>query len=330
MNFPRTFWTSRHPKPPTNKLQKTISRFASEADEIQTLLREAVAFVLRSQFVINDATGARYRVNTGSGMGGPMSCELCDQALYNIAEANFALLPAIQAQYGIKGYTRFRDDIVLIFSNGPLFHAFLRRLRAIMKGIWKFNVEQVSRYSVSMLDITISIPTNSEKCRVAWKPFFKPSSKAVPLATTSCHPQACHHWPAADLIRLARNSNTLHDFECAKLHSACNLLAKDHDHAKVVDLLLNNPFSYRFAPSRFLAQELRGSRARTLTLVTTYHPRLLYYNTKNGIDKVAHDHADMLERLFGFRLKIRQTNRNAGPPIALQLRKQMQEQLRGR
>ena len=48
---------------------------------------------------------------TGSGMGGPMSCELCDQALYNIAEANFALSPAIQAQYGIKGYTRFRDDI---------------------------------------------------------------------------------------------------------------------------------------------------------------------------------------------------------------------------
>ena len=128
-----------------------------------------------------------YKLNSGSGMGGMMSCELCDDVFFEIAERDFALCPLVQARYQFSSWIRFRDDIFCLFSSALLFTAFLKELRQRIHKLWKLKVEEVGSHSVSMLDLKVSIPDRQHRCKLTWKPYFKPSSKAVPLATSSCH-----------------------------------------------------------------------------------------------------------------------------------------------
>ena len=85
--------------------------FCNEGDALRLLLQEATRFVLQSQHVINPINGVTYYVARVSGMGGLMSCELCDSAFYNLVERDFILVPAVQHRYRIKCWTRYRDDI---------------------------------------------------------------------------------------------------------------------------------------------------------------------------------------------------------------------------
>ena len=192
-------------------------------------------------------------------------------------------------------WIRFRDDIICLFSNQLLFMAFLRELRGRLANIWKVKVEAISRRSVPMLDIEVSIPSPDRLCFLSWKPYFKPSSKAVALSTSNCHHPSVHNWPAADLTWLARKSQNRHDFEEAKLRSAMNLIRQSHDPKQIYNLLANCPYDHRFLPSKLLRSQ---SEERVVTLITTYHPKISFNSFQNDVLKVLEGHAEILKHFL--------------------------------
>jgi len=154
-----------------------------------------------------------------------LSCELCDDAFCNLAENGWAADPAIQKRHGIRVWARFRDDILVVYTSFDSFSKFAKEVESRVAGIWKLKYEHISFSEVSMLDISVYEVPGNRPSALKWRPFFKPSSRAVPLATSSAHMQSVHGWPTADLNRLATNSCCLSDFESAKLHCVSHLMS---------------------------------------------------------------------------------------------------------
>ena len=150
--------------------------------------------------------------------------------------------------------------------------AFLSEIRDSLANIWKVEVEVVSRHSVPMLDIDVSIPCPDGLCLLDWKPYFKPGSKAIALSTSSCHHSSECNWPAANSTRLPRNSRNRHAFEEAKLRSAMNMMRHSHDQKQIYSLLANCPYDHRFFRATKLLRS--QSKKRVVTLITTYHPKI--------------------------------------------------------
>ena len=208
-----------------------------------------------------------------------MSCEVCDTAFYWICEHGWAADQVVQEAHDIRCWVRYRDDIIVLYGNFDLFQVFINELKRRLAGIWTIKIEEVSAESVTMLDLTVC---KSSTCSgyLKWRPYFKPSSRAVPLSTSSHHHNGVHGWPAADLCRLARNSSTLSDFEHAKLFCIKQLMGKHHDPSRILDMMASHPFNNNMCkPSFFLTEfgsqslcSLSLMDSTVLTIVLTHHP----------------------------------------------------------
>ena len=174
-----------------------------------------------------------------------------------------------------------------------------------------------------MLDLTIS------KCRyrrslLQWRPFFKPTARAVPLAMTSCHHKMVHSWARSGLIRLARNSCCAMDFEVAKARYTCNLYAAHLEHSRILDIMLFNPFQDR-ALSSCVANQLcstfnKAADAVHITMILDYHPYWDLSDLQKGINRLCARHSLFCRLLWGSAVNIRVAWRNASPTLAITFR----------
>ena len=253
-------------------------------------------------------------------MGNLLSCDLCDDVFNTGVESKFISTEVCHERYGIRVWTRYRDDIICVFSDRQKLRRFLSGVRAELNGMWILKIEHLSSKSVPMLDVSFSIPSNSKPCMLTYAPYFKPTCNAVPLAVSSSHPKFVHGWPTADLSRLATNSSTRTAFEAAKLRTICGLLINKHDSQRILDCMAGNPYHNRSVYSKIAYKAREAPRqARLVTLVLTYHPRFRPHLFKKALADVWAAYSPHLE-CIGCILELRVAWRNAGPPLARLLR----------
>ena len=181
----------------------------------------------------------------------------------------------------------------------------------------------MSKFEVQMLDLTVS------KCRfrpgvLQWRPFFKPSARAVPLSMSSCHNKMVHSWARSGLNRLARNSFCSLDFEEAKAKYVSDLATANLEDLRILDILLYNPFQNHALASKHAFKLSRDFNTAEdvvqITLILDHHPNWSLGNLQAKINSFCarHNHFCMLH--WGRRLMIRTAWRNSGPTLALSLR----------
>eukprot|EP00974_Lingulodinium_polyedra_P121785 11180267-Lingulodinium_polyedra.AAC.1 len=164
--------------------------FNDENKKRKALYTEIAKFLVLRQTVRSEFLPEReWKVLCGSGMGLPHSADLCDSALYIIAEKNFAAKENIQRAYKIKLFVRFRDDVLIIGSDKALLKEFYWKYRELAAKIFDMACEQMSRTEVTMLAVDIYIKNGKFHTKLRQKP-----NCGAPLCVTSAHPKFVEKW----------------------------------------------------------------------------------------------------------------------------------------
>jgi hypothetical protein len=194
-----------------DQLSSLCSRVEPNTSNGRTF-RDVVLFLLYHQYIRSDcAPGCTYQVVKGTGMGLRHSSEVANYSLYQLVELPFACNPAVQAEFGIRGYWRYFDDILVITDSIGDFKRWFMRF-AELSDCFIPEIEEISRHAVNMLNMRVYVDGCGCLQTVA---VFKPSSLAVPLDTISCHPPHVHSaWPRATLVSSLRLCSTFSDMQC--------------------------------------------------------------------------------------------------------------------
>ena len=133
-----------------------------------------------------------------------------------IADLTLALLTEVPlVQSGrladhISVYVRYKDDVLLVSPNEASSERVVRELLFASQEIYQIEHESSSPDSAVMLDLEIF---KSERNKLAFRPFVKPSARHVPLASDSLHPPAVHlSWPVCEVARMHSRSIYSHDY----------------------------------------------------------------------------------------------------------------------
>eukprot|EP00959_Pyramimonas_sp_CCMP1952_P216215 4522140-Pyramimonas_sp.AAC.1 len=94
-----------------DEITEAVMSLWSPADPQYSYLRHVVTFFLGVQMVRDPFSGDVFHVLKGTGMGLPHSGELTDSCFAALVEITI-LSTSMRSRYGIKGYFRFRDDIL--------------------------------------------------------------------------------------------------------------------------------------------------------------------------------------------------------------------------
>ncbi len=78
-----------------------------------TVIVEAAEFLLKNQFIMTDVLEVLWHIAKGSGMGWLHSPALAD-ATFFVQFGRMVLQPAFMKCYGIRGFWRYKDDMLLI------------------------------------------------------------------------------------------------------------------------------------------------------------------------------------------------------------------------
>ena len=173
-------------------------------DPMRTTLRRVLLFVLDSQFVDDPwelSDNITYQVTEGSGMGLLHSGEVADCALVALMELPItsSLGPA-----GVKGYVRFRDDILILSaSKVPATKQLFTRMQQLAS-FYPLKIE-FGWWRIDFLELEIS--KSGDHFSVSH--LLKPSSLSPPLAPSSAHPRHVHSsWPQAYACRIRQLCST--------------------------------------------------------------------------------------------------------------------------
>lgn len=193
---------------------------------LQQHVQDLLFFILDHQFVAQKGDPERvFKVMKGSGMGLICSGEVSDLAFLELVEKSFVLKPHVQRKFGVKHYSRFKDDIFLVMKGDmTLCRRFFRLMQARSK-YFVLKCESVSQSEVVMLDVLLKKSAGLLQA----SPYSKPSSNWLPLSHESMHPPHVHtSWPRAFEARLRSLSSTketaksaVHGFRIA-LAKTCN------------------------------------------------------------------------------------------------------------
>ncbi len=233
--------------------------------KLSKLVDRAVLFLLDNQFVHSDLLPGRlFKVRYGSGMGTVFSGDLSDVCFLSLCE--IWALRNLQ-RFGIKSYSRFKDDIFVIASGFESFRDFLTELRK-RAGPFRLTVEEYSYDWACMLDLRIFKGNRWRRSGLLdFDPLFKPTSLAVPLAVDSGHPPHVHFsWPFAELNRLARHSSDRNLFLEAKATFLTRFKSHYAPQSLLTALSAYDPFSCR--PTQL---SKRAGTSDVLWLVIPYH-----------------------------------------------------------
>lgn len=177
-----------------------------------TFIKNATFFVLTHQYVECNLGGEPdfYRICKGSGMGLPHSGALSDLVLASIAEKELDL-----ERFLIKGFFRFRDDVVGIFQDRELMGAFGRKYIKDCKP-YVVLCEQVASDSIDFLEVTIAKDIRHRKFLVS--PRIKPTSLgSFMLSDNSMHsPHTLRAWPIGYMSKRLSLCNTAQAKSCER------------------------------------------------------------------------------------------------------------------
>ena len=139
------------------------------------------------------------------------SSELCDATFYKLAVRPFLSRQLLQ-HFRVSCWLRYRDDIFVTYDDVTKFRKLLTFMRARVKHIWNIKFEGCSLTHIPILGILVY----KNGTRLAFKPYLKPSSRAVPLTQLSSHARHVCKWSFGYIRRLAVNSCCHEDFIEAK------------------------------------------------------------------------------------------------------------------
>jgi hypothetical protein len=241
------------------------------SDKQRHLLSDTIRFLLDQQFVVSSELANRiFHVQRGTGQGLKHSGDLADICLAHVAEINWASNKRVQAAFGIKLFTRFRDDTFIIATDRTLSHKYLRGY--IERGrFFKIICEGINREKMKFLDMTVIHQGNYFKVIPSLKESFFNNH---PLCPSSCHvPHVHKSWPVAQIKRLGRLSTLDSD----ALQTKEIYISKFTDHFAsddIIQLLRSTSVSRGGHGPR------EPKRPPTIWLVLGYHPVLYNFINK--------------------------------------------------
>ena len=177
---------------------------------------------------------------------------------------------------------RYRDDILIVYSDTEKVHKYTSELRTRISLVYKLTFEGASRTGLPMLDIFVGrLQQEGLGDRIGYRPFTKPSSCATPLGVPSAHQAAVHSWPCAHAHRLPECSAVRADFNSAKWNFAQRLMSRNVPDNVVLRMLGVDPF-LGCTPRSQVAREfcrdnssLVSEAFSVITHVLRFHPVLL-------------------------------------------------------
>lgn len=159
-------------------------------------------YILNTQYVFSPCFPDKlYKVRRGAGMGLLCSGELVDSTFYKTVEES--ILPELNT-WGIIGYFRFRDDILVIAeSSREILVDFVQLLKA-RSVVWKLKVESVSQFEACFLDLRLFKGDRWRATRcLDITIFHKETAQKQILATHSLHAPHTHlSWPRSLVHRI--------------------------------------------------------------------------------------------------------------------------------
>ena len=190
------------------ELARAVSSLFDNVRE-RELVRDAILLLTEHQYIKSKFyPGEFWKLTYGAGMGLNFSAELCDVALYALAEKRWATVAGICSYHRLQAYYRFRDDVLAIFEHTPAMSKWYRVFRA-RAAPYKTIVETVSSETVPMLDVQVTLVSANGGQRIKTGIHIKPTAHKIPLSAESCHPPSVHvYWPKSELerrYRLCRN-----------------------------------------------------------------------------------------------------------------------------
>ena len=128
-------------------------------------------------------------------MGLPHSGEVADSAFPSLAEDPWVVHPHVQADHGIDGYWRFRNDILILGNDMSRTREYFWKLRELA-GFFRVQCESWSSNEIQFLEVIVRRDVNNN-----WYvtiPKYCGSSISKPLDPSSAHPVHVHRsWPQA-------------------------------------------------------------------------------------------------------------------------------------
>jgi hypothetical protein len=282
----------------------------------------AVEFLLGNQWAQHN--GRHFQVVCGAGIGLTHSGDLADLAFWHSVEQHLCGEAAYQ-QAGIKLYTRYRDDILLITSGGDRFWNWLRSYKqSSKKHGYTITIEDMSRIEVDMLDFTVyKGPKWRITGNVDTKVKFKATSLAAPLTRQSAHHPRVHGWALAELQRFASLSSSQEAYDEARAVLIQRMKPYDAD---IVSSLrrCNAFFNHQFpcASRGDVRKSNKSGNFHVVRLVLPYHPIFARAGFLKLLNTVSNSYRVLLTRAFKctFHIEIQIAWCNAVRPIGLVLR----------
>ena len=171
--------------------------------------QDALAFLLRHQYVDPDIEHIVYEVVCGSGMGSDHSAGLSSINFFEQVEKHiFDSSGVLSMRSSIQIYCRYHDDILIALRNEEEAKFALSEICKYSGSSYKLELDHVSLNGVSMLDLFVFRSINVfESRRLSFKPFIKPSAQHIPLGSDSEQPRHVHtSWPISEISRMHRLS----------------------------------------------------------------------------------------------------------------------------
>jgi hypothetical protein len=146
-----------------------------------------------------------YQVQLGAGMGSTYAGDASDLHFFALCEKNFALLPAVQLEFGIEFYGRFKDDGIIILSDARKWPSFWLKFKAFASE-YKMSLDCFSREEAVFSDVRIFKDSRfRDSCKFDYGLHVKPSSVWLPLSPWSSHSQGVHNsWPQSQISRFVK------------------------------------------------------------------------------------------------------------------------------
>ena len=196
------------------------------------ICKQGSDFLLGTQYV--EVLGLFAKVKVGSGMGEEHSGAMSDYCFYKRCEKYFLLSEIVREKYKIYCYVRYRDDF-LVISSAPkeLTREFCDELKKHAKP-FLLEVESISSFSCTMLDLKISKGTRFHRCGIVdFGMHFKTTHQAVSLDERSHHAAAHHIWPLERFYAFCSRCSDSSGLRTAKLHLFEKLVSTQPSHSAV-------------------------------------------------------------------------------------------------
>ena len=173
--------------------------------DVQFEARCLIDCILGNQIVHVPGDERYWAVKVGTGMGLRCSGELSDTCFFKLCEEKFAADKAVQQQYGVLFYCRFKDDGFFIIDGPQDARIAICQELKRRSGCFQVVFDSVSSHDAIMLDLRLFKGSGwARSGTLDYELHLKESRQWSPLLHSSAHPMSVHmSWPTAQMQRIA-------------------------------------------------------------------------------------------------------------------------------